>query len=300
MPEDVTFFSKKELVCPVCGTHFHREDLLTGRGRLSAGELTDELRRLYIPTQKYGAINPLLYPVTTCPSCFYSAEKKDFDQINAKKIEDLKQLGETRAKYLIKVFGKVPDFTDKRDLVSGTASYILAISCYPFFDKKKFAPAAKIGIYSLRTAWLLNDLFEESDKKEVFYKELSELFYRKAAHFYNLALERQSRAEENMDAKWLGPDTDNDFGYDGFLYVTAVLNYKTAVYMEDPLQKLKVYEESKRVLSKVFGIGKKAKEKPDVLLNLARDVYDKIGEEVDLIKESLGGLEEISEEETEM
>jgi len=249
VPEDVSFFSRKELVCPVCGTRFHREDLLTGRGRLNAGELTNELRRLYIPTQKYGEINPLLYSITTCPGCFYSAEKKDFDQINKKKIEDLKQLSETRAKYLIKVFGKVPDFTDKRDLISGTASYILAISCYPFFDKKKFAPAAKMGIFSLRTAWLLDDLFKQNKKKEV--------FYRKAAHFYNMALERQTRAEENMDAKWLGPDTDNDFGYDGFLYVTAVLNYKTAVYIEDPLKKLKVYEESKRVLSKVFGVGKR-------------------------------------------
>lgn len=297
MAEDITYFSKNEIECPVCETHFRREDLLSGRGRLNAGDISNELRRSYIPTQKYGEINPLLYPITVCPNCLFAAEKNDFPLLNKKFMEPLQNLAETRAKYMLKIFGHIPDFYNKRELESGTASYILAVSSYPFFEKKKFAPAAKIGINSLRAAWLLNDMYEQTKKIEGKYKELSELFYRIACSHYNLALERQTRAEENMDAKWLGPDTDNDFGYDGFLYINAVLNYKNSIYQEDPLEKLKIFETSKRIVSKVFGIGRKAKEKPELLLNLARDIYDKIGQEEEQLKSTLGELDEVAEEE---
>ena len=37
-----TFFSKNPIMCPVCDTSFYKEDLLSGGGRLIAGELTDE------------------------------------------------------------------------------------------------------------------------------------------------------------------------------------------------------------------------------------------------------------------
>ncbi len=40
----MTFFSKEEIKCPVCGAAFYREEMRTGRGRLIAGELTEELR----------------------------------------------------------------------------------------------------------------------------------------------------------------------------------------------------------------------------------------------------------------
>ena len=49
---------------------FLREELLSGSGRLLAGELTDELRRTYIPSQKYGAVYPLIYSIGVCPQCF--------------------------------------------------------------------------------------------------------------------------------------------------------------------------------------------------------------------------------------
>ena len=31
---------------------FHKEEMMTGGGRLNAGDLTTELRRLYIPSKK--------------------------------------------------------------------------------------------------------------------------------------------------------------------------------------------------------------------------------------------------------
>lgn len=291
MGEDVSFYSKNDIECPVCGTTFKREELLSGRGRLNAGELTNELRRNYIPTQKYGSINPLFYPVTVCPGCYYAADDFDFLSIPQKAIPNIKTYQETRVSYLMRIFDRVPDFTQKRDIYSGIASYILAMSCYPFFDKKKFSPTIKIGIYSLRLSWLFNDLAKET--KDSKYSEIANVFYKKASEFYDLALNNQSKAIEPIEGtKNLGPDTDKNFGYDGVLYVNAVLKYKNAHSIEEPLEKLKVYEEIKRMLSKVFGIGKKAKDKPEVLLNFAREIYDKMGEDIESLQSSLSAIEQ--------
>ena len=57
----ITFFSNKPINCPVCGDNFYKEDLLSRGGRLIAGDLTDELRRLYQPSVVYGEIFPLIY-----------------------------------------------------------------------------------------------------------------------------------------------------------------------------------------------------------------------------------------------
>ncbi len=287
MPEDVTFFSKEEITCPVCGTNFHREELLTGRGRLNAGKLTEELRRLYIPTQKYGAINPLIYPVTVCPNCLFASADEDFEKLPPKVIPKVAEYRDVRAKYLVKIFGRIPDYTQKRDLVAGTASYILAISSYGFFDARKFSPTIKRGIYALRTAWLMRDLLDQT--KDNRYQELSEVFYKKAAEFYELAMERQAKAIEPLEScRNLGPDTDHNYGYQGVLYVLGMLKYKMSLYIEDPYEKIKVYEEVKRILSKVYGFGKKKKDTPEVLLNLSRDVRDKINAELATLEVQLG------------
>lgn len=294
MPEDITYLSKDEIKCPVCGAGFKREEMLTGRGRLSAGELTNELRRNYLPTQKYGSVNPLIYPITVCPECLFAADDYDFLSLPQKAVPNLSNYKSIRADYLIKIFSKIPDFKKNRDLTSGIASYILAMSSYPFFDKKKFSPTIKIGIFSLRVAWLFSDLYKES--KDQKYQELSELFYRKAAQFYDLALEKQSKAQEPVDAaKSLGPDTDKNFGYDGMLYVNAILKYKTAHYIEDPYKKLEMFEQVKRLLSKVFGIGRKAKDKPEVLLNFAKEIYEKMTEETEQLQSSLGQIEQTAD-----
>lgn len=291
MAEEITFYSKNDTECPVCGTAFKREEMLTGRGRLSAGELTNELRRNYLPTQKYGTVFPLIYPITVCPNCLYAADDYDFLSLPQKAIQNINNFKEIRAQYLIKIFDKIPKFVEKRDLISGTASYILAISCYSFFDKKKFSPTIKIGICSLRAAWLMSDIFQQTNDQK--YQELSELFYKKASEFYDLALNNQTKAIESLDgAKNLGPDTDKNFGYDGLLYVDAILKYRTAHYVEDPYDKLQIYEDVKRVLSKVFGIGKKAKDKPEVLLNFAKIIYEKMGEEMETLQMSLGEMEQ--------
>jgi len=290
MSEEITFFSREDIECPVCSTTFKREELLTGRGRLNAGELTDELRRTYIPTQKYGKVNPLFYPITVCPNCLYAADDFDFSSIPQKAINNIANFSNVRATYLVKIFGKIPNFKENRDYISGISSYILAMSCYPFFDKKRFSPTIKVGIYSLRTAWLLTDLFKETGN--TFYQDLSRLFYRKASEFYDLAIVNQTKAIEPLDnIKNLGPDTDKNYGYDGVLYVSAVLKFKNSHLIEDPYEKLKQYQEIKRTLSKVFGMGKKAKEKPEVLLNFAKEIYEKMGEETEMLQSSLESID---------
>ena len=40
--QKLTFFEKKQTVCPVCDTKFYREDLLSGGGRLIAMEFEDD------------------------------------------------------------------------------------------------------------------------------------------------------------------------------------------------------------------------------------------------------------------
>ena len=74
----ITFYSKEQIECPVCNAKFRREELHSGGGRLIAGNLTDELRRLYEPSAKYGVVYPVIYNMTVCPKCLYSSFPQDF------------------------------------------------------------------------------------------------------------------------------------------------------------------------------------------------------------------------------
>jgi uncharacterized protein (DUF2225 family) len=77
----ISYRQKNSSICPVCSFEFHREDLLSGGGRLIAGKLSDDLRRNYEVSKKYGKIYPLAYAVNVCPSCYYSAYPKDFESL---------------------------------------------------------------------------------------------------------------------------------------------------------------------------------------------------------------------------
>ena len=88
--QKLTFFEKKQTVCPVCDAKFYREELLSGGGRLIAGELTEELRRRYEPSKKFGEVHPLVYPVTVCPTCYFAAYPQDFGKLpdNGRKLAE--------------------------------------------------------------------------------------------------------------------------------------------------------------------------------------------------------------------
>lgn len=286
MPE-LTFFSKEPIECPVCGYTFRREELMSGGGRLNAGRLTEELRRLYIPTQKWGKVNPLIYPVTVCPNCLYAAYKDDFvnKYLSQEEIMKLESYRKVRSEYATSIVGKV-DFEKQRDLKHGLLSYILAISSYSF-QSKKLSPSFKKAVSALRGAWLAGDLLEEEKKQE--YAKLQLLLYKKALEFYTTFLEKQSRREETIDGiKFFGPDTDKDFGFDGIIYIQAVLKYKLLFLEEDPEKKLKILSECKRDIAKFVGIGKKSPDKPADVLEMGRNLYDRMTKDEEELRKQLG------------
>ena len=85
----ISFRQKEATQCPVCSNEFNREELFSGGGRLIAGKLTDELRRNYDISKKYGKIYPLAYLLTVCPKCFYSSYPKDFHNLKSTEIDQI-------------------------------------------------------------------------------------------------------------------------------------------------------------------------------------------------------------------
>ncbi len=272
----ISFFSKKSTTCPACGAEFFKEELLTGRGRLIAGDLTDELRRKYEPSPKYGEVYPLIYPVTVCPQCFYAAYPMDFSEPPKGTLSKIIENGEERVRRVDTLFPDI-DFRENRGLEHGIASYILAIACYDFFPDES-TPVIRQGISALRAAWLCGDLHGKYPGEN--YDYLGELFYRKASFFYNLAVRYDQDGTQNLNLEGnLGPDLDKNYGYDGLLYLSALLEFRYGSG-DNPRVRQKNLEFAKRTLSKIFGLGKASKKKPSAILDKAKDLYNTISDEL--------------------
>ena len=279
----VTFFSKNAIECPVCSTKFYKEDLLSGRGRLIAGDLSDELRRFYEPSQKYGELLPLIYPVIVCPSCYYAAFAADFKEVSNDALRELKEDTDQRIESISIIFKEL-DFTTFRELPEGAASFFLAIRCYDYFESG-FCPTFKRGLSSLRAAWLFDELHGKYSGEN--YDYLRDLFYRKAHFFYLLALERSQDGQEVLESGLnYGPDLDNNYGYDGFLYITGLLEYKYGP-RSDPEKRIRALENGKRIISRLFGTGKASRSKPSAILEKAKDLYELMNKE--LKEQQVGG-----------
>jgi len=271
-----TFFSKKSLQCPVCETSFFREDLLSGGGRLIAGELTEELHRTYEPSKKFGELYPLVYTVLVCPSCLYAAYPQDFSEIGEQFIEPLREQTDRRVESVSLAF-KDLDFTSFRGLKEGAASYFLAMMCYDLLDRH-YSPTLKRALSALRAAWLLDALHHKAFNEN--YDYLSRLFYRKARFFYMQAIEMAQNGQEPLEAKVnFGPDLDKNYGYDGLLYIAGLLEYKYGP-RKDREKRIKSLENAKRIVSKLFGTGKASKSKPSAILDKARELYDEMNKEI--------------------
>jgi uncharacterized protein (DUF2225 family) len=272
----VSFRSKEEYTCPACETVFHREELLSGSGRLIAGALTDELHRLYEPSAKYGTVFPLVYEATVCPECWFSALYKDFEDLPKAScsgiVEDRdKRIADTRL-----IFPNA-DFKKNRDLESGAASLYLALRCYDYYSVE-FSPTIKQGITSLRTGWLLDEMDKQSPGQN--YDWLAVLFKKKAMFLYGEAMRREQSGKETLSGlKVFGPDTDKNYAYEGALYLSALLLFKYG-YMDNPQIRSGALDEAKRTIAKIFGVGKSSKSKPGPLLEHARNLYEKISKEL--------------------
>lgn len=273
----ISFFAKNDTVCPVCGAKFKREELLTGRGRLIAGNLTDELRRNYEPSPKFGEVYPLIYTVSVCPQCYFAAYPSDFSPLpKGGAAAQLEEGTEARVKGIEIIFPDL-DFRTTRSLQEGIASYSLAITCYDAFPKES-NPAIRQGISALRAAWLCGDLHRVYPGEN--YDYLSEVFYRKARFFYSLALQYDQDGTQNLAlAGNLGPDLDKNYGYEGLLYLSGLLEYKYGTG-DDPELRRKNLEYSKRALAKIFGMGRASKKKPSAILDKSKDLYNTISAEL--------------------
>jgi uncharacterized protein (DUF2225 family) len=226
MAEDIkiSFMSKEEYICPVCETAFHREELLSGSGRLIAGEITDELHRLYEPSAKYGVIYPLAYQATVCPECWFAAQDaKDFAAFPLQKKDKAAMDREKRVKDARLIFPSA-DFTQPRNLVNGAASLYLALCCCSYYGKE-FSPTMKGAITALRTGWLLDEMHQKYPGYH--YDWLARLFKKKSQYLYSEAILREQNGLENLSGvKNFGPDTDKNYSYEGALYLSALLKLK--------------------------------------------------------------------------
>jgi len=268
----VSYYLKNPIVCPVCGTSFYKEEMLSGGGRLIARNITDELRREYEPSKKVGEVNPLIYPVTVCPECLYAAFPEDFLLIE-KELQSVSFSQRRKRKNDIQLVFPVIDFAGNRNLLSGTASYILAIGCYSFHHKDQ-APTFKKALASLRCAWLFSDLDRKYSGQN--YDRLKLIMYRKSMGYYEKVIGYAQTGQERIDGvKNFGPDLDKNFGFEGVLFISTLLLYKYGDEGE-PHQRIQKLLSAKRIVSKIFGSGKSSKSKPSFILDQAKDLYEKI------------------------
>ncbi len=279
---NISYRMKDPTICPVCGSKYYKEMLLTGGGRLIAGDLTKELRRTYVPSKKFGVIIPLIYPISVCPSCFYASFGEDFNKLQEQELEKIKLETSSRKEGIQKIFGKL-NFEENRNLITGAASYILAIDCYQKRGNQ-IAPTPKKAICTLRAAWLIGDIHEKFP--DIGYNKIQKFLYLKAVHYYKLLLDIMSSGAEPHEqfTHLLGPDTDKNWGFDGVIYLNGYFNYK---FLDDLAstdeQKVKLLENTKRMIGKLYGMGKVSKAKPSAIINLTRDLYESINEKIEQI-----------------
>jgi uncharacterized protein (DUF2225 family) len=284
----ITFFSKNALQCPVCMTRFHREEMHSGGGRLSAGRLKDDLRRMYEPSKKYGELTPLIYVILTCPSCYFSSLPEDFNQVSQQSKQVLEGETGARRNTAFLIFDAI-DFSQPRGLSEGISSYLFAIMTYEHFEKR-FSPTIKRGICSLRAAWLCDDMHRKFPGEN--YDLVSEIFYKKARFYYKTAIDREQKGEELLTGvKNMGPDIDKNYGYEGLLYLAGLLDY---IYgpKKDVQKRIEHLVTIKRTISKIHGVGKASKDKPSTILEKAKALYDNVSQELKSLQAETAGIEE--------
>jgi len=278
-----TFYSKDQTECPICNAKFKREELLSGGGRMIAGNLTDELRRQYEPSAKFGEIFPLVYTMTVCPKCHYSAFPQDFCVLDKDSLGRIYEHMQKRYESTKKLFSKL-SFTGSRTLAEGAASYYLALLCYEDVDPK-YSPTIKQAVCALRAAWLFSELGKKYPEEN--YTYISELLYRKASFFYRHSVELETTGKEMIaNLKSFGPDIDKNYGYDGVLYLSALLEFKYGP-RSDESTRASILTYHRRSLAKMFGLGRSTKSKPGPLLENARALYDSIVVELRLDEDEL-------------
>ncbi|MDH5656450.1 MAG: DUF2225 domain-containing protein [Spirochaetia bacterium] len=278
-PKPLSYRAKDETSCPICNHKYHKEILHSGGGRLIAGKLTSDLRRTYELNKKFGKVYPMAYQILTCPQCLYSSYPNDFTNLKPEEIQEIKMSTVSRRTGIEKIAGPL-DFNEDRNLVLGAASYILAIDCYQLRGIQ-IAPTPKKAISSIRAAWLFSDMNEEFP--DMGFNKVSDFLYTKAVKYYYSTLEIMSTGNEPHDQfiNLLGPDTDNNWGFDGVVYLNGFLTQKYLhLLAKTDEEKIEYLDRSKRYLGKLYGMGKASKSKPSVIIDMSKDLYDLISDDL--------------------
>ena len=271
----ISYRLKDANYCPICSTEFRYEMLLSGRGRLIVQSITDELRRTYKPNQKYGRVYPQAYSIMTCPKCLYSSFADDFSDLVDNEVHSMRNSKEQREGKIEKIFGGL-SFYDDRNLVSGAASYLLALDCYQKRGNQ-IAPSPKKAICSLRGAWLCHDI--DIMFPNYGFAKVREVLYARAAKYYMSTLKTIEIGKEPHEqfTKLLGPDTDKNWGFDGVIYMVSCLSYKYAnTICPDQEERKQLILRARRNLSRIYGHGKVSKFRPSVIVNLAKELHEQM------------------------
>lgn len=272
----ISFYAKEQIDCPVCRKFFRREEMLSGGGRMIAGNLTDELRRIFEPSVKYGQVYPLIYSVGACPHCQTALFWNDFKTLSPADAEKILDKKEERLESVKAIFPYY-NLDHERTVFDGAAMYYMALLCYEEVSSS-FSPTIKKAVISLRLAWLCGDLNTLLPGRN--YDYIQQVFYRKALFFYQESLLYEiGRKESITGLANLGPDIDKNYGYDGVIYLCGLLEYKYG-QREDYAARLKKLDESKRAIARIFGLGKSSKAKPGPLLEHSRSLYDALTKEL--------------------
>jgi len=273
----ITYWAKEKMMCPVCSKGFAQEVMQKGGGRMIAGPLTDELHRIFEPSKKYGRIYPLIYDVGCCPNCHTALYWKDFtdikDQATLARLYDDEDNRAAKVETLFPYYNLI----ENRSLYDGAAMYYMALLCYEKVDIG-YAPTFKRAQIALRLAWMCKDLDTACPGHNFEY--VAQVFYRKALFFYQQTLINETGRIETIESvSNFGPDVDKNYGYDGVIYLSGLLEYKYGQKKDRELR-LKKLDEFKKSIARIFGLGKSSKEKPGPLLELAKNLYDKVGKEL--------------------
>ena len=272
----ITYISSEKTVCPVCDATLYREELHSGRGRIVADTLTRELRYIYKPSEKYGIVNPLLYSITVCPQCTYSAFKTDFTRISKQTIAGIRRTENARVFSLSKIFANI-NFRQPRGLPAGILSYYYALLCYQHWPTD-LGPTIKQALATLRLAWLCGDLYAlEPDNN---WDAMTRIFYRKARYLYRLAWEHDESQTELLPKDFnLGPDTDTNYGIDGIRYLCSYLDFRWGPKYDPTVRKGNL-KQAKERLALVFSAKKERRVVPPPILANARDIHTAINDEL--------------------
>ncbi|MCR5290817.1 MAG: DUF2225 domain-containing protein [Treponema sp.] len=274
----ISYWSKKTCMCPICHKPFPREEMLSGNGRMIAGNLTEELHRLYEPSAKFGQVYPIIYAVGACPICHAAFFWNDFDVIDDKSSLHAIDDDEQRRKELVSNIFPHYRLDRERTLYDGAAMYLLALCTYDKVDAS-YIPTLKRGIICLRLAWICQDLDKEWPDHN--FSVVSDIFYKKAIFFYQQAVVCETeRTESSSSLANSGPDIDKNYGWDGVIYLCGLLEYKYGQH-KDPAARVRKLEEYKTAIARLFGLGKSSKNKPGPLLEHSRNLYDMLNKEIE-------------------